>query len=173
MKIHDLIISSLAICVLYTSFSGATTVRRFDDQRLVESSESIVVGTVVDSWVQLHERWDCPVTYACIEVERAVKGSVKEGTVTVKVLGGTMGDISAEVPSSPEIDDIGMRVFVFMHDDPDRYHSNIIGWSQGFLEINENEYIEAKNSSVEDYIDKISAIVAEERQLAVNPFVQR
>jgi hypothetical protein len=172
MKTAHFILLSVFLLSISTLPLSATTLLQMNDQRLVEASESIVIGTIVDSWVEFHERWDCPVTYARVEVEKILKGTQGRETVVIKALGGKIGDLSAEVPSSPQIDELGTRLFLFLHDDLNTFHCNIIGWEQGSLEIDDEDFLEAKNMSLEKYTRKISAIVEIEKEIDRNPFAE-
>ena len=173
MKPVQLFIATALLISLFALPLSATMLLPMNDQQLVESAETVVVGTIVDYWYQLHERKDVPMTYAKVEVEMVLKGDMEKEMVTVRALGGKVADMHSEVYSSPKLDELGKRLFLFVHDDLNTFHCNIMGWEQGSLEIDDTEYIEAKDMTLEEYVEKISKIVEAERIINRHPFTEQ
>ena len=173
MKPIRFIFATALLISLFALPLSATMLLPMNDQQLVETAETIVVGTIVDYWYQLHERKDVPVTYARVEIEMVLKGDPQAETLTVKALGGKVADLESEVVSSPKIDELGKRLFLFIHDNLDTFHCNIMGWEQGSLKIDDTDYIEARDMNLDDYIEKISKIVETEKIINRHPFTEQ
>lgn len=88
----------ITIVVITTTFS--LTVENISLDRMTNESHTIVYGTVLSSYSQWEER--AIYTYTTIRVRESLKGD-KSATVTVKQMGGQVGDIGQEVNGTPKL----------------------------------------------------------------------
>ena len=93
-------VTGLIVCLLIAHHATSLTVEKITLEELTTQSDLIVHGYVLSSMSQ----WEQSniYTYSTIRVEQSLKGSFRE-TVTVKQLGGRVGDITAEVAGTPEL----------------------------------------------------------------------
>jgi len=105
--------------------NGYALVVKMSLDNLSREASSIVVGKVLDT----QSRWEDGniYTYVTISVELYVKGA-GDRQVTIKVLGGTVGDITEWVSDAP-IFQVGERNLLFLKDNA------VVGWSQGKFAI--------------------------------------
>lgn len=90
----------LAACMVFVSDAIPLTVEKVSLERMAAESNLIVYGTVVTS----HSQWEGNVinTYTTIRVHESLKGSAGD-FVTVKQMGGRVGDKGDEIPGSPKL----------------------------------------------------------------------
>lgn len=103
------LLGSPAGSVLVPSAS-ATTVAPLTTEQMVDASDIIVRGTVVDVWTALDGSHIN--THATVQVERVLKGHAS-GTVEVVTPGGQMDDVMANVPGAPRYG-AGERVLLLL-----------------------------------------------------------
>jgi len=111
--------------LLIADFARALTVENISLQRLTTESNLIVYGRIESSYSQ----WEGKTiyTYTTLRVNESLKG---EGgsLVTVKQLGGTVGETGLEVPGTPKLI-AGEDVVLFLTRWQDQYwiHSIVLG----------------------------------------------
>ncbi len=106
------IIGVLLCGLMSSSIALATTIRKLDFSELVDESEVVVYGTVLDTRSYLMPSRGWVFTDTRIEVLHAIKGHVGS-VVTVTELGGVFGDIEMVVPGTARFDP-GEQVVVFL-----------------------------------------------------------
>lgn len=98
--------------------SFATVVVPVSNPDLAQQATAIVIGKVSG----LQSTWDPQgqkiVTYITLTVEEVLKGIVPDSTLTIKELGGTLGDLQFWIDGNPEFTR-GERVLVFLAQNPD------------------------------------------------------
>jgi len=101
---------------------------------MTRHADRIVVGRVLKAEARRGEGEDSELifTYYTLRVEHPIKGT-RAKKVVVRVLGGSLGDLTTSVSHMPELA-IGDRGVLFTEDDP-RLLTSILGGSQGFLKI--------------------------------------
>lgn len=106
-------------CLILTAVPAwATVVVPVPDEALAESAVAIVTGqvTVIES------HWDPQagqiVTHVTISLDDVLKGDLAMAEVTLKQIGGTIGDLHSWVLGSPEFV-LGEKVFVFLDQNRD------------------------------------------------------
>lgn len=101
---------------------------------MTRHADRIVVGRVLKAEAKRGEGEDAELifTYYTLRVEHPIKGT-RAKRVVVRVLGGSLGDLTTSVSHMPELS-IGDRGVLFTEDDP-RLLTSILGGSQGFLRI--------------------------------------
>jgi hypothetical protein len=96
----------------------ATTVIPVSDRQLAEHALAIVIGDVhaIESY------WDGGpgqmFTHITLSVHEVLKGTLPDGELTIKQVGGTVGDLQSWVDGSPEFVR-GERVLLFLRSNPD------------------------------------------------------
>ncbi|MBI4471928.1 MAG: hypothetical protein HY646_04620 [Acidobacteria bacterium] len=109
----------------------ATTVVKMDLPEIVQKSDRIVEA-VVES---VESRWDADrklaFTYVTLRVAEDFKGT--GSTITLKLLGGTVGALTVTVPGMPRFTP-RERAIVFLRRQPDVTY-DLVGLNQGVYEI--------------------------------------
>ena len=132
--------------------NGYALVVRMSLEDLSREASSIVVGEVADAQSQ----WEGGniYTYVTISVEHYVKGAGGK-EVTIKVPGGTVGDITQFVSDVPSFQ-IGERTLLFLKDE----FFQIVGWHQGkFAIVNHEVMVENVLVDEADFINRIRGIL--------------
>lgn len=93
------IIGLLCCGLVLSSIATATSIRKLNFSQLVDESELVVYGRVLDTHSYLMPSRGWVLTDTHIEVMNAVKGQVGS-VVTVTELGGVVGDIGMAVPGT-------------------------------------------------------------------------
>ncbi len=88
----------IPLVVLTTAFS--LTVENISLDRITSESHTVVYGTVESSYSQWEER--AIYTYTTIRVRESLKGD-NSATITIKQMGGQVGDIGQEVSGTPKL----------------------------------------------------------------------
>ncbi len=94
-------IAAVAIAgALVVATTLSLTVENISLERMTQESHTVVYGTVLSSRTQ----WEGNniYTYTTLRVKESLKGE-KGSTLTVKQLGGTVGEISQEISGSPTL----------------------------------------------------------------------
>ena len=118
------------LALLGANLATATTVQKFSRQDLAKKSESIVIGKVED----VSSRQDAAnkeiYTYITLSVSESVKGAKGEKLVTIRQLGGTVGNIISAVPGMPTFKP-GEQVVVFLSPKDQAGYPWVMGLQQG------------------------------------------
>lgn len=122
----------LALLVVVLSMvvmpAHALSIAKATLEELTRESQHIVVGRIVAidyQWQNVdHQVIETVLTVA---VENPVKG-VSSPTIQVTQLGGTIGDLTMEIPGTPQFD-VGDEVLLFLQDHQNKYwiHSIALG----------------------------------------------
>ncbi len=108
----------------------------FED--LTINSHKIIIGTIISKESKWNEEHTNIFTYFTVEVEQVLKGSVDSPTITLKQIGGKVGDIEQIVSDTVPIE-IGKRVLLFIDDNG--IQTDLMGWFQGmWILSNGNAY---------------------------------
>lgn len=113
--------------------ADATTLLKKEAAQLVDESEAILVGTVVDLQSVATADASFAFTFVTIKVERLLKGSTGESELTLRLAGGDLGDEVIEVDGVPRFE-LGRRYLLFVADNG-RAAVPLVGWVQGRLEM--------------------------------------
>lgn len=98
------------LCLLAAGIAFSLTVENISLERISRESHTIVYGTVLSSYSQWEEK--NIFTYTTVRVKESLKGN-NSSTITVKQLGGTVGEIGQEVSGSPRLV-LGEDVVLFL-----------------------------------------------------------
>lgn len=136
MKIFRLSLFVLFIISLL-SFLGLT-VRYASLDEITSKSDLIVHGKVTS----INSVWESQniYTYSKIELYDVIKGSKKNSSITIKQLGGKVGEITQEISGTPKLFQ-DSEVFLFLVDWKQAYwiHSIVLGYYE-VVEMNGNKY---------------------------------
>ncbi len=119
--------------------SNATVLIKKTLVDLAGDADLILSGSVTEVWSE--QSGESISTYADVQVIDLLKGDVESGTVTVKVPGGAIGDLSIEVPGTPELLK-DQEVYLFLSDDMGKL-TNVVGWAQGAFHVEDGVVLEA------------------------------
>jgi len=160
-----LTLAAIAALVTASARLEASSAIRLNDEQLVLGSTLIVEGRVVG----VRSEWNAArtqiQTVVTLSVSRALKGKPASSTLTVRMLGGRMGDIEQELVGSPTFS-IDEDVIVFF----ERSLSHpvpITGYSQGKLTVVNDattgrRVIRERGIPHDEYVDSVTRIVASE-----------
>jgi hypothetical protein len=98
------------LCLLAAGIAFSLTVENISLERMSRESHAIVFGSVLSSYSQWEEK--NIYTYTTVRVKESLKGN-NSSTITVKQLGGTVGEIGQEVSGSPRLV-LGEDVVLFL-----------------------------------------------------------
>src|SRR5262245_23642197 len=94
---------TLAALALWAVPAPATTLVRQGLEKLVAENQQALVGTVVD----LRSYWNEDHTFILTDVrfrpEQSLKGRIRQGDVTLTLMGGTVGDLTTLIIAGPEL----------------------------------------------------------------------
>jgi hypothetical protein len=128
LKIMTLLIG-LSLLLMPTAYLGAASVRRVSIDELVQQSQFVFEGTVMGIDAKGNDRKRIH-TYVTFEITDIIKGQYPDSVITLRFLGGTVGDDSMSV-SDQRIPQVGEQGIYFV-ETLDRFQVNpLYGWSQG------------------------------------------
>lgn len=136
------------IALLGVNLAGATTVQKFTVSDLAKKSESIVLARVEDETARMEPGSKEIYTYVTLRVLEGVKGSKRsdhaknpkggEEFITIRQLGGSVGNLISVVPGMPTFRK-GEEVVVFLSQ-KDRYgYPWVMGLQQGKYTVTTDE----------------------------------
>lgn len=122
---------ALLTALLAPGLAGATVARALDLEGLAVRADEVIRGTVVDQ----RSRWDedgrLIVTEVEVLVDGCLKGACEAELVTVRTLGGTIGDLTMQVHGVARYD-LGEEVLLYLErPDPERALRRTVGMAQG------------------------------------------
>jgi hypothetical protein len=122
------------IALLGASLASATTVQKFSLHELAAKSESIIMARVDDQSSRQDPANKEIYTYITLNVLEAVKGAQGEKSVTIRQLGGTVGNLISVVPGMPAFKN-GEEVVLFLSPKDKAGYSWVMGLQQGKYSI--------------------------------------
>jgi hypothetical protein len=130
---HFLVLIAFLVAVVAPRPAFATVVIPVSNSDLAKQATAIVIGKVA----RLQSTWDLRghkiVTYITLTVEEVLKGIVPDSTLTIKELGGTLGDLQLWIDGNPEFTR-GEKVLVFLAQNSDG-SARILHFYQGKFSI--------------------------------------
>lgn len=130
----SLVIAAAALTLFGAHAALATTVQKLSLQELTKKSDSIVMARVDDatsSWDANHKEI---YTYYTLHILQPVKGRKDETTITLREIGGTVGNIASIVPGMPSFKK-GEEVVVFLTQKDAAGYPWVMGLQQGKYSI--------------------------------------
>ncbi len=155
---------ALALALVAAEPAGASSVLRLNDQQLVGLSTLIIEGRVVE----MHSEWNPNRTQihtlVTLDVARAYKGTIAGGKLTVRMLGGRVGDIAQRLVDAPTFS-LDEDVIVFFEKDPSQPIA-ITGFNQGKLtvrtEAGGRRVIAERGIPRDEFVDSLTRLIATE-----------
>jgi hypothetical protein len=126
-----------ALALVGTSTAYATTVLKMSLKDLARKSDAVVMALVEDQVA----RYDADkeiYTYITLKVLDPVKGSRKDDLITIRQLGGIVGNIASVVPGMPTFRK-GDEVVVFLTQRDAAGYPGIMGLQQGKYTISQDQ----------------------------------
>src|SRR5256885_4324279 len=127
---HFILVALAALALVLAQAASATTVQKLTLQELTKKANSIVVGRVQDAV----SSWDAAkkeiYTFYTVSVSQPVKGSKAGETITIRQLGGTVGNIASIVPGMPSFKK-GEEVVLFLTQKDAAGYPWVMGLQQG------------------------------------------
>lgn len=124
------VVAFAALALIGTQAALATSVQKLSLKELTKNSDSIVMGRVdsaVSSWDAAHKEI---YTYYTLSVLQPVKGSRAGATITLRQLGGAVGNIASVVPGMPSFKK-GEEVVLFLTQKDAAGYPWVMGLQQG------------------------------------------
>ena len=94
---------ALAIATAALAPANATTLIRADLEKLADGNALVIVGDVLDA----HSYWNADGSFILTDVRLAVsdvvKGKPQNGEITITLMGGQVGDLTALIIGGPEL----------------------------------------------------------------------
>jgi hypothetical protein len=135
------------IALLGVNLANATTVQKFTVSDLAKKSETIVLARVEDESARMEEGSKEIYTYVTLRVLDGVKGSKANGNakksntdelITIRQLGGTVGNLISVVPGMPTFRK-GEEVVVFLSAKDKAGYPWVMGLQQGKYTVTTND----------------------------------
>jgi len=121
------------IALLGASLASATTVQKFSLQELATKSDAIVMAKVEDQSSRQDANKEI-YTYITVSVLESVKGAKGEKTITIRQLGGSVGNLISAVPGMPSFKN-GEEVVLFLSAKDRAGYPWVMGLQQGKYSI--------------------------------------
>jgi hypothetical protein len=123
------------LAAVMNSAAGATTLARMSVEKMSQAAQIIVRAQCLENSTGWHagEIW----TFTSFEVKEVWSGSTPE-RITVRLLGGRVGDITSSVSGVPRFHP-GEEVVLFLEATP-RGDYSIVGWQQGTFRIRRDSH---------------------------------
>ena len=106
------------LLLLLSSPAPATTMVRMSDEALTLGADAIVAGTVTDLRTERVGGGGAVATFVTIAIDTVIKGYIPSPTVTVRDLGGRVGDAELRIFGTPQYA-LGESVIAFLGQDGD------------------------------------------------------
>lgn len=117
------------LALLATSPASATTVKKMSLRDLATKSNAIALAKVEDATARYDSNKEI-YTYVTLRVLEPVKGPKADALITIRQLGGVVGDIASIVPGTPTFK-TGEEVVVFLTKNDASGHPWVMGLQQG------------------------------------------
>ena len=122
------ILAAAAVTLLMCSAASGTTIRALSPADRVREAATVVRGTVLARTAVWSDDKSRIYTDSVVWVDEVIAGQPAGPTITVRQIGGTIGDISMLVPGVARIRR-GEEVVLFLRTDGTRYY--LVGMAQG------------------------------------------
>lgn len=126
-------VTLVAFALMGASTAGATTVQKLSLQELAKKSDAIAVAIVEDETARYDVNKEI-YTYITLRVLDPVKGAQKDQTLTIRQIGGTVGNIASVVSGMPTFKK-GEEVVVFLSQKDAAGYPWVMGLQQGKYSI--------------------------------------
>lgn len=131
------VLALAALALLATSHASATSVEKMSLRDLAKKSDAIVLARVEDETARYDTNKEI-YTYVTLRVLEPVKGPKADAVITIRQLGGTVGDIASIVPGTPSFRK-GEEVVVFLTKNDVAGYPWVMGLQQGKYTVSADE----------------------------------
>jgi hypothetical protein len=131
------VLALAALGLLTTSLASATTVEKMSLRDLAKKSDAIVLARVEDETARYDANKEI-YTYVTLRVLEPVKGPKADAVITIRQLGGTVGDVASIVPGTPSFRQ-GEEVVVFLTKNDAAGYPWVMGLQQGKYNVSADE----------------------------------
>jgi hypothetical protein len=114
-----LFLTVLMTIIGYLKVADGTIIVPTEDHHLIRQASAIVVGQVTKIDSHWHGAKTQIYTHIGVRIEEVLKGELSEVEITIKQLGGTVGELRSWIFGSPEFV-LGERVLLLLTANPDR-----------------------------------------------------
>jgi hypothetical protein len=130
--------------------------RKIELPELAVSAGKIVHGTVVSSESRMEEDGTI-FTYTTVNVIEDLTGTVREGTIVIRNMGGSVGERRLAVSDVPAFTK-GEEVILFIEAAPRIDETELVGWEQGKFAVRDG-IVERTRTTVEEFKAEIRALL--------------
>lgn len=162
---------TIASCIVVAGQPStlATTVVKMSDQDIVRGARIILEGKVTKVSSQWNAARTRIYTFVDISVSKVLKGSIQGQTITLRVLGGAVGNIGMVVVDSPTYA-VGQEIILLLGPNPQSSFP-VVGFNQGKFTIEvdpatQQKTVKERGVRRHEFITHIERIIAEQQQKA-------
>ncbi len=134
---RTVVLALAALAVLTAGLASATTVTKMSLRDLAKKSDAIVLARVEDETARYDSNKEI-YTYITLKVLEPVKGPKADAVITIRQLGGIVGDIASVVPGTPKFTR-GEEVVVFLTKNDAAGYPWVMGLQQGKYTVKSDE----------------------------------
>lgn len=155
----------ISLFLLFLAASGWTLMISLSTEDLTQEAENIIVGKVVKKECRYDEEGKRIYTYVTISVEEDLKGKTGGKEITVRHLGGEVGEIGLWVEDTPSFEE-DEEVLLFLKKGKKPEVREIVGRAQGKFRVKRDEFSGERMvvSKEKEVYEKGCGIVREERK---------
>lgn len=142
---------------------SSTTLLQRELPEIARDAQTIAFGTVVgkeSGWFIGDGDEKLIYTTYTLRVEEIIKGNAQQESISFKVVGGTVGEVSLFVPSAPRYEP-GERIIVLLGSDDQEWLSDVVGWTQGSFHVVDGMIAE-RGETLESFLNLLAKYAAME-----------
>lgn len=128
-----ILVAAVVAVILFASPGGASTFIALTDTELVGGAEAIIQGRVISLRSLRTTSGRLVVTEAVVRVREVIVGDAP-ARVTVRTIGGQIGNLRVEAPGFPQFR-AGEHVILFLEPEPASGQMRVRGYQQGHFEV--------------------------------------
>ena len=123
-------------------------------QQKTVKADLIVIGRVIDAESSWDETKSNIYTYVSLSLEEVIKGCSSKKDITIKILGGAVGEIGAIVNEMPSFRK-GERTLLFLERDLRSDNFFVVYGRYGKYEISQNNTVISKGVPLAEFLNEI------------------
>jgi hypothetical protein len=147
------VLAFASLALLTANVASATTVEKMSLRDLAKKSDAIVLAHVEDASARYDSNKEI-YTYITLRVLEPVRGPKADAVITIRQLGGVVGDIASIVPGTPRFKQ-GEEVVLFLTKNDAAGYPWVMGLQQGKYTVTSDE---KGRKSVRNEIDERSLL---------------
>ena len=126
-------------------------------------ADLIVIGRVINGESKWDEKKSNIYTYVSLSLEEVIKGGSPKKDITIKILGGTVGEITGIVNEMPSFRK-GERALVFLERDLRSDNYLVLTGRYGKFEISQNDIVTSGGVPLAEFLDEIRQYIPKQQQ---------